>query len=60
MVGFAPMRETLIPRHGYEDFLRQRGLTAWKPRDLRRAAFEDEGGFTERLYRVRTAGRRGR
>gem|GEM_PF-4772838 len=54
------MRETLIPRHGYEDFLRQRGLTAWKPRDLRRAAFEDEGGFTERLYRVRTAGRRGR
>jgi four helix bundle suffix protein len=57
-------------RLDYEDFLRQRGLARWDRRDLRRQrlidrqlaaqarAFEQEGGFTERLYRVRTQRRK--
>lgn len=52
----------------YEDFLRHRNLRQWPRNDARRTllidsrqiaaqekAFVQEGGFTERLYRVRTA-----
>jgi four helix bundle suffix protein len=45
--------EGLIPRHGcYRNSLLDRQLAA------QAAAFEKEGGFTERLYRVRSQTRR--
>lgn len=46
-------------RLDYEDFLRQRGLPLLDRQiAAQAAAFEKEGGFTERLYRVRSEAKR--
>ena len=45
-------------RLDYEDFLRQRGMPLLAVEDPVMVRFKKEGGFTERLYRVRNARRK--